>query len=123
MRIVAFFGGLLKSAWGKIEHHSVGLCWMLGTLSVCLVYFTIQEIKAGNERLNHLVEKASMTRTLKDADDYIKVQHKNMFLMEKALQNQQRMLKEQDAVIRTLIDRMNKMRDPRNWADNRQNDI
>jgi hypothetical protein len=96
---------------------------MLGTLSVCLVYFTIQEIKVGNERLNHLVEKASMTRTLKDADDYIKVQHKNMLLMEKALQNQQRMLKEQDAVIRTLIDRMNKMRDPRNWADNRQNDI
>jgi hypothetical protein len=122
MKIVAFFCGFLKSAWNKIEKHSVGLCWMLGTLSVCFVLFISQEIRIGNDRLNHLVEKASLVRNLKNADNYIQRQHRNMLLMEKGLQEQQKLLIEQDRAIKTLIDKINRS-NPKNWTSSPRDGI
>ena len=115
MKIVAFFCRILKSAWDKIENHSVGLCWMLGTLSVCFVLFISQEIRIGNNRLNHLVEKASLIRNIKNADNYILKQHRDMLMMEKGLQEQHKILIEQDRAIKSLIDKINRS-NPKNWT-------
>jgi len=107
MRIVAFFKNKISLLWDGILKNSKCISWVLATLILCFSYFVYQEVSFGNERLGHLIEKASMMRNLQEADHLLKEQQKGLILMDGLIMDQRKFIMEQDGAIRMLIDRIN----------------